>query len=132
MILLTRFRPVGAASGGTSSMCIPRDLARAVCVTALLSVVLLGQSDRGTITGTITDPASAVVPGAKVSVKNAETGAVGATVTTPTGNYTLVSLPAGIYELTVEAPGFKRTTQTGLQVQVAQISRLDIALQVGA
>src|SRR5207244_6745215 len=63
---------------------------------------------------------------------NAETGAVAATVTTPTGNYTLASLPAGVYELMVEAPGFKKTTQTGIQVQVAQTSRLDITLQVGA
>ena len=65
-------------------------------------------------------------------MKNSETGTVATTLTTPTGNYTLVSLPAGVYELTVEAPGFKKTTQTGVQVQVAQISRLDISLQVGA
>ena len=113
-------------------MCTLRSFSRAVCLTALLSVALLGQSDRGTITGTIADPANAVVPGAKVTVKNSETGTVATTLTTPTGNYTLVSLPAGVYELTVEAPGFKKTTQTGVQVQVAQISRLDISLQVGA
>ena len=113
-------------------MCTLRSFSRAVCLTALLSVALLGQSDRGTVTGTIADPANAVVPGAKVTVKNSETGTVATTLTTPTGNYTLVSLPAGVYELTVEAPGFKKTTQTGVQVQVAQISRLDISLQVGA
>jgi len=51
-------------------MCTLRSFSRAVCLTALLSVALLGQSDRGTITGTIADPANAVVPGAKVTVKN--------------------------------------------------------------
>src|SRR5213592_3670456 len=114
------------------SMVTFRDFWRAVGVTALLAVVLLAQSDRGTITGAVADPANAVVPGAKVTVKNTETGAVAATVTTPTGNYTLASLPAGVYELMVEAPGFKKTTQTGVQIQVAQTSRLDITLQVGA
>ena len=109
-----------------------RDLTRAVCVAALFTVALVAQSDRGTITGTVSDPASAVVPGAKVTVKNTETGTVAETVTTPTGNYTLASLPAGAYELVVEAPGFKKSTQTGIQVQVAQTQRLDLALQVGS
>jgi hypothetical protein len=94
-------------------MCTLRSISRAVCLTALLSVALLAQSDRGTVTGTIADPANAVVPRAKVTVKNSETGTVATTLTTPTGNYTVVSLPTGVYELTVEAPGFKKTTQTG-------------------
>ena len=58
---------------------------------------LVAQTDRGAITGTISDPAGAVVPNAKISAKNAETGAVYETVTTGTGNYTLPSLPAGTY-----------------------------------
>jgi hypothetical protein len=53
-------------------------------------------------------------------------------VTTNTGNFTLASLPAGTYDFSVEAQGFKKVTQQGIQVQVAQIVRLDIALQVGA
>src|SRR5262245_19907307 len=109
-----------------------RILRRIVACSALISAAVFAQSDRGTITGTVSDPASAVVPGAKVSVKHTETGAVAQTVTTPTGNYTLTSLPAGVYELTVEAPGFKKSTQTGFQVQVAQTHRLDITLQVGS
>ncbi len=52
------------------------------------------QSDRGTITGAITDPANAVVPGADISARNTETGAKFDTVSTATGNYTLVQLPA--------------------------------------
>src|SRR6266540_4796912 len=86
----------------------------------LLATVMFAQSDRGTLTGTVTDPANASVPGAKVTAKNTETGAVFETITTPTGNYTLTSLPVGAYELTVEATGFNRKTQQGLRVQVAQ------------
>ncbi len=104
---------------------------------ASISVVLLtatafAQSDRGTITGTVADPAAAVVPGAKVVATNTANGALSQTVTTGTGNYTLTALPAGIYEVSVEASGFKKATQPRVQVQVAQTARVDFALQVGA
>ncbi len=84
------------------------------------------------MTGTITDPAGAVVPAAKVSAKNTETGTVAATLTTETGNYTLPSLAIGTYELSVEAPGFNKSTQSGLRIQVAQTTRVDIELRVGS
>ena len=96
-----------------------------------LAVTCLAQSDRGTITGTISDPATAVVPGAQVSAVNRENGSVFETVTTPTGNYTLPSLPAGMYDINVEMAGFKRHSQPNVQVQVAQTVRLDFVLQVG-
>lgn len=95
-------------------------------------MVAAAQSDRGVITGTVRDPAGAMVPGAAVSAKNAETGAVYPTSATATGNFTLTALPAGIYELTVEVPGFRKHIGKGTQVQVAQTVRLDIVLQVGS
>jgi hypothetical protein len=106
----------------------------------VLSIVLLlvltsaafGQSDRGTITGTILDPANAVVPGAKVTAKNIENGATYETTATITGDFTLATLPAGKYEVTVEAAGFKKSTRTNIEVQVAQSVRVDTTLQVGA
>jgi hypothetical protein len=94
--------------------------------------IALAQTDRGTITGTVQDQASAMVPGAKVAVRNAETGATSETVTTSTGNFTLAQLPAGKYEITVEAPGFKKYVGQGTQVQVAQTVRLDILLEIGS
>lgn len=54
------------------------------------------------------------------------------TVTTPTGNYTLPSLPVGVYDLTVSLEGFSRRVQQGIQTQVAQTERIDLALQVGS
>ena len=60
-----------------------------------IALIALAQTDRGTITGTVQDQASAMVPGAKVSVRNAETGTTSETVTTSTGNFTLAQLPAG-------------------------------------
>src|SRR6516164_7717930 len=98
----------------------------------LLAVAAFAQSDRGTITGTVIDPASAVVPGAKITAKNVDNGATFEATATVTGDFTLVSLPAGKYVLTVEAPGFKRLTRENIDVQVAQTLRVDLALQVGA
>ena len=98
----------------------------------LFATMAAAQSDRGTITGTVQDPASAVVPGAAVSAKNMETGANYPTVTTSTGNFTISALPAGIYEVAIEAPGFRKHIGQNTQVQVAQTIRLDIVLQIGS
>ena len=90
------------------------------------------QSDRGTITGTIADQGDSVIQGAKVTAKHVDTAAMYETVTTETGNFSLPSLPAGNYELTVSVTGFVKYIQTGLTVQVAQTSRLDIKMKVGS
>src|ERR1700761_8020223 len=91
----------------------------------------MAQSDRGSITGTVMDPANAVVPGAKLVLRNVETGALTRVETTPTGNFTLSSLPVGTYDLTVQATGFKTEVQTKVEVQIDQTIRVDIRLQVG-
>jgi hypothetical protein len=90
------------------------------------------QTDHGTITGTVSDPAKAVVPSAAVIAKNTETGAVFQTVSTQTGNFTVPSLPAGNYEVVIEAPGFRKYVGQGVRVQVAQVIRIDATLEVGA
>jgi hypothetical protein len=95
-------------------------------------IPIWAQSDRGTITGTLTDAANAVVTGATVSVTHLETGGQYQTATTSTGNYTLVSLPVGTYTLAVDVPGFKKFLQSGIIVAVAQTARIDIVLQVGS
>src|SRR5690349_24081771 len=75
------------------------------------SGVLFAQSDRGNITGTISDPADAVVTNASVVATNSETGAQFRTVSTTTGNYTISSLPSGTYDLGVEVAGFKKRSE---------------------
>jgi hypothetical protein len=98
----------------------------------LLCAAAFSQTDRGTITGTILDPAGAVVPNAAVEAKNADTGALYTAASTNTGNYTLASLPAGTYELSVSATGFKKYIRPGVVVPVAQTVRADANLEVGA
>ena len=96
------------------------------------AAALLAQSDRGTITGTVSDPAGAVVASAAIEARNIETGAVYPVAASATGNYTIVQLPAGTYELTVSTPGFKKYVRPGLIIQAAQTIRVDAALEVGS
>src|SRR5574341_604117 len=94
--------------------------------------VACGQSDRGTITGTVADQGGALVPNVPVVATNLATGITFRTETTDTGNYTISSVPAGTYSVTVEHQGFRKFEQTGIRVQVAQTIRVDVVLQVGS
>jgi|SRR5579871_3608707 len=91
-----------------------------------------GQAGTGTITGTVTDPAGAVIANAGIEVQNTETNAPYPTVTTDTGAYTVPRLPPGPYSVTVTAPGFKKLTRSGLTVDAGQTLALDLSLEVGA
>jgi hypothetical protein len=88
------------------------------------SITLFAQGDRGTITGTVSDPAGAVIANASIDVKNSETGIVYQTTTTATGNYTLAQVPVGKYELTATAPGFKKYVRPNIAVEVARLASL--------
>ena len=92
----------------------------------------LSQTTRATLTGTVTDPNGAVVPGATVSVTNVGTNIVTTTHTNQDGIYTFTALQPGEYTVAAELSGFKRNVQTGIVLQIAQASRLDIPLEVGA
>src|SRR5712692_5650223 len=98
----------------------------------LFSVAAFAQTDRGTITGTIADPAGAVVAGAKVEARNVDTGTLYEVASTGTGNYTLSQLPAGTYEVSIAVPGFKRSVRQNIVVQVAGTIRVDVTLEVGS
>jgi Carboxypeptidase regulatory-like domain len=107
-----------------------RSLIVAVCLIGS-ALTAFAQSDRGTITGTIADPAGAVVANAAIEVRNVEVGAQYQVGSTATGNYT-VQVPAGRYELTVNVPGFKKYVRPGIVVPVAQTLRLDVILEIGS
>src|SRR6516165_6364110 len=108
-----------------------RSLVVAGCLFAL-GYAVFAQSDRGTITGAVSDPAGAVVAGAAIEARNVATGAVYPVASSATGNYTIAQLPAGVYELSVNVPGFKKYVRAGLQVEVAGTDRIDITLEVGS
>src|ERR1700727_1490573 len=111
-------------------MCMRHVVAAAVL--SFCALAAFAQTDRGTITGTITDPAGAVIANAPIEARNVNTGAVYPAASSGTGNYTIAQLPVGSYELTVTVAGFKKYTRTGIGIEVAGIDRVDIALEVGA
>ena len=105
---------------------------------AALAFVLLctpaafGQSDRGAVTGTVTDPTGAVVSGAKVTATNLNSGETREAVTSDEGSYTLPQLKADPYRINVEAQGFKSVTFEDVRVAVQVTRTLDVRLEIGA
>ncbi len=97
----------------------------------LCSAVSFAQTATGTITGTISDPAGAVVANAALELTNAATGALQQGTSSSTGNFTFGTLPVGTYQLTVNVPGFKNYIRQNLGVQTAQTIRVDVNLEVG-
>jgi hypothetical protein len=97
-----------------------------------LALAVLAQSDRGTITGTITDPAGALVANAPVQARNVDNGAVYQAAASGTGNYTLSQLPVGRYEISVTVSGFKKYVRQNVTVDVAETYRVDVMLEVGS
>jgi hypothetical protein len=91
-----------------------------------------GQSDRGSITGTVRDQNGGVVPNAKVTATNIDTGEVRKTTTGNEGAFTLSELKAASYRLTVEATGFKTASLERIQLGVQIIRRADVTLEAGA
>src|SRR6185295_3461136 len=101
-----------------------------LCLFAL-ALVAFGQTNIGSITGSITDPAGAVVPNATIEVKNSDTGTVYQGGTSATGNF-VIPVPVGTYSLTVSLTGFKKYVRENLLVTVATAVRQDVKLEVGA
>jgi len=99
---------------------------------ALIAFSAFAQSDRGTITGTISDPAGAVIASAAIEARNVATGAVYPAASSGTGNFTIAQLPVGEYQLTITVAGFKKFIRTGLVVEVAGTLRVDAKMELGA
>ena len=97
----------------------------------LLSIVAFAQVDRGSVQGTVTDPSGAVVAGANLKLVNQATNITQQTVTNSNGGFGFFNMPIGLYDLTVEASGFRRSEVRGVKVEVNQQSKIDVAMQVG-
>ena len=98
---------------------------------ALLVGSVAAQTFRGTILGTVTDPSGAVVTGAKVTVKNVNTGLERTTQTSADGSYSVPELPIGTYTVTVTQSGFQTAVTRDVVVDVSVERRVDAALKTG-
>ena len=97
-----------------------------------ITVPTFAQTITATISGTVTDQANAIVPNAKVTATSISTGQAKSVTTNSEGRYIIPFLPPGEYKLAVEAPGFSRTTTSGMNLEVAQSATLDFTLKVGS
>jgi hypothetical protein len=91
-----------------------------------------GQSVRGALAGTVTDSSGAVIAGANIVATEVGTGAKSATVSTGSGDYRFPELPIGRYDVAVTAPGFSKSTSTGVLVTVDSVSTLNVVLKAGS
>jgi hypothetical protein len=89
------------------------------------------QAVNATLLGTVTDASGAVVPNAKVTITEVNTGISRSGQTNESGNYTFPNLPPGQYSVAVEAAGFKKETRRDIALLVNTTQRVDIQLQPG-
>jgi len=86
----------------------------------------------GSITGTVEDPSGSVVPGAKVTAINTGTGQVVEAVSDSNGNYNMLNLLPGSYDLKLTQQGFKSVSRTGVNITPNVVTRTNFRMEVGA
>ncbi len=108
-------------------------LSLAVMLVAIASARLgYAQVLYGTLVGRVEDQSAAVLPGAKVTVTNKDTGQQRETTTDESGSFAFRDLQAGVYDLKVVQSGFKSYAKAGVIVTINNIAREDIRMEVGA
>jgi hypothetical protein len=98
------------------------------CV-SLLAVAAFGQSDKGALVGTILDPGGYAVVNAPVQLKNAQSGASFKGTTAKDGRYSIVDLPAGAYDVSINLPALKGFQKRNVAVAAAKTAILDVRLE---
>ena len=93
--------------------------------------VVLAQTVTGSIRGSVMDQTGASVPGAEVSARNVNTGVLTTTVSDHSGSYNIQTLPIGTYIVSVKKPGFNTTAERPFSLEIDQIAKIDVKLQVG-
>ena len=107
-------------------------LAAATCLLMVSTQPAAAQVDEGSITGTVMDSSGAVVPSATVTLVNTDVGLNLKNTTDSKGGYTFSPVRIGHYTILVTAPGFAKTTQENVTVNVAQTLQVNVQLKLGA
>jgi hypothetical protein len=108
-------------------------LRHVLCAAVLLAMTVPdvdAQVLYGTLTGNVTDPASAPVPSVRVEAANQETNSKSETNTDERGIYRFTNLQPGLYRVTVTAPSLRTYSETNVPVQPNEIRRVDVQLQL--
>ena len=101
-------------------------------MTLLASVNVAAQQITGSIRGTVLDPSGAIVQMATVTAKQVETGLTRVAVSDRQGEYVLVELPIGHYQLEAQAKGFQKYLQQGISLEVNETATVGIHLKLGS
>ena len=101
-----------------------------VCLLCLTSISTFGQVS-ASLSGRITDPTGAAIPAATVTANNIETGIARTTLSNQSGEYQLLELPLGRYEVHASKEGFTEEKRAGISLVVGQAANADLTLQVG-
>src|SRR5579859_3532180 len=96
-----------------------------------LSSAAMAQVPEGSIVGTVTDASGAIVPGAKVTLREKQTGLTRSIAVNDAGAYNFLQIPFGAYEVAVEVNGFQRAVQENILVHSSGVVRVDVKLEVG-
>jgi len=107
-----------------------RLIAAVVMLTAWSAILSAQTTARAN--GAITDTSNAVVPGARVTITNVDTGIQREAASDSAGFYEVILLPPGNYNISVQKEGFRQVTREGVRLEVNQVARIDFALQLGA
>lgn len=100
-------------------------------VSALTPV--LAQEGSATLRGVIADPNGSVVPAATISIANQETGINRRSVTaSESGDYVFTSLTPGLYRITVEAAGYKKSVKENVRLNVGETQEFNFSMEIGA
>jgi hypothetical protein len=100
-------------------------------VVYMLISVTFSQTSSTSLQGTVTDPSGSAIPGATVTLSNAEAKVERTVVTGPQGGFRILALPPGTYDLTVTAKGFSQHRQAGLQLLVNTPATANVELKIG-
>lgn len=109
-----------------------RTIAFGLLAQLLMAGFLWAQSDRGSITGTVTDPTGAVVPGVQVTATNTDTAVQTNATTNDVGLYRILNLPVGQYSVLFVKEGFQKIERTGITLTISQVAEINVTLNVGA
>src|SRR5271155_2929092 len=109
------------------------NIVRNVLALVLLSCLSVSaQQITGNIRGVVTDPTGAVIQGASITARQAETGLSRTTTTDRNGSYVLLELPLGLYRLQAAAKGFQEYVQDGITLNVNETASDSPHLAVGS
>src|SRR5438477_5365118 len=105
---------------------------RTLAILLLLSSAIFSQEFRGTFSGSVTDAQGAAIAKVKIVAIETRTGAKSEATSEVSGAYTIPFLAPGEYEITAEAPGFKKFIRQGVSLPPGEHPIIDIQLDVGA